>query len=133
MTEDRALRFRSPELVISIVGYFVETDEPIPWLEALEVFVDDEHPWKTVENLFYELVAFGALHRTGKPKGKGRTDSRALRATPLGRAWLERDLLELPGLGEDLDDLAEDLTEDLDVEELLEVVHTLHEGTETDG
>lgn len=90
------LRFRSPELVVGILGYVYEADEPIPWEELVAVFSSENRPWKTVENTIYDLVAFGALHRIGKPSDRRRGDTRALKATPLGRSWLERELLPLP-------------------------------------
>ena len=59
------------------------------------------YPMKTVENVLYELVGLGALHRVGKPGHTRVPDTRALKTTALGRAWLARDLLPLPGPIED--------------------------------
>ena len=88
---------RSPELVSALLGHVYETEDPVPWLDLVGQYSSDRWPWKTVENTLYDLVAFGALHRVGKP-GHARTpDTRALKPTALGRAWLERDLLPLPG------------------------------------
>lgn len=87
---------RSAELVTAILGHVLDAEEPVPWLELVPTFTSDRHEWKTVENVLYDLVAFGALHKVSKP-GAGRIpDTRALRPTPLGRAWLERTLLPLP-------------------------------------
>lgn len=94
---DRALRFRAPELVAEILGRVYDADEPAPWEELVAELTDDGRPWKTVENTLYELVQFGALHRIGKPGDRRRRDTRALKPTALGRAWLERELLDLPG------------------------------------
>lgn len=94
------LRFRSPELVVEILGLVydrAEEEPPIGWIE-LVVGLSDSNQWKTVENTIYELVAFGALHRIGRPaQGRRGIDTRALKPTALGRAWLDRELLELPG------------------------------------
>jgi len=87
---------RSPELVLAVLGLVYEADEPIPWLDLLGQLTTDRYPWKTVENTLYDLIAFGALHRIGKPGLTRTPDTRALKATPLGRAWLDRDLLDLP-------------------------------------
>lgn len=90
------LRRRNPDLIHHLLGYVYEADEPVPWLDIVDHYSNDRHPWKTVENTIYDLVAFGALHRIGKP-GAGRTpDTRALKPTALGRAWLDQDLIPLP-------------------------------------
>jgi hypothetical protein len=90
------LRRRNPELVVALLGYIYDHDDPVPWLDTVDRFTNDGRPWKTVENTIYDLIAFGALHRVGKPGQRGTPDTRALRPTPLGRAWLERTLLPLP-------------------------------------
>ena len=114
----RALRFRNPELLLALVGYVYDADEPVPWNELLEVFTEDGRPWKTVENTLYDLVTFGAFHRIGKPAQRGKPDSRALKPTTLGRAWLDRELLPLPtdpvdGFLQEADRIAQELEEDL--------------------
>lgn len=119
MTE-RPFRFRNPELVVSILGYVYDADDPVPWNEILDLYTDDGRPWKTVENVLYELVTFGALHRVGKPAERNRPDSRALKPTTLGRAWLERELVPLPTDVDDdpleqADRIARDLVAHLDV------------------
>jgi hypothetical protein len=65
------------------------------WGELVEQFSGEKHTYKTVENRINELVRFGALHRVGQYKSR-RVDTRALRPTPLGRAWLDRSVLPLP-------------------------------------
>lgn len=87
---------RSPELIAAILGYLADADQAAPWNEVLDTFTggDREIPWKTLENVLYELIAFGAVHRIGKA---GRTDTRALKITPLGRAWLDRETLPFVG------------------------------------
>ena len=95
-TADRnPLRYRKPETVAGILGHIYDADHPVRWLEVLDMFADTEKEWKTVENTLYDLVAFGALHRIGKPAAGKTPDSRALKPTALGRAWLERELLPL--------------------------------------
>jgi len=88
---------RSPELVSALLGHVYESEEAVPWLDLVGEFSSDRWPWKTVENTLYDLVAFGALHRVGKPGHARLPDTRALKPTALGRAWLERELLDLVG------------------------------------
>lgn len=95
---------RSPELILAVLGHVYEADDPVPWLDLVGQFSSDRWPWKTVENTLYDLVAFGALHRIGKPGHTRQPDTRALRPTRLGRAWLERELLDLPQLHDDPED-----------------------------
>lgn len=120
------LRFRNATIVVAVLGYVYDADGPVPWEELVDAFASAEQTWKTVENVVYELVAFGALHRTGAVKRA--VDGRELRPTPLGRAWLDRELLDLPGqmaaLGE-ADEIARRYAEDLDLP-----VHTLEPGSE---
>lgn len=93
---------RPLDLVTGLLGYVYEAAEPVPWLELAGRFSEEgAHRMKTVENVLYELVAFGALHKVGKPGYARVPDSRALRPTTLGRAWLERELLPLPGAPDD--------------------------------
>ena len=68
--------------------------EEIAWLDLVHSELSDQWPSKTVENVIYELVAFGAVHRVGQAGTYKRPDTRALRPTPLGRAWLDQELLE---------------------------------------
>ncbi len=138
-TPKNPLGFRNPTLVVALVGYVADADAPVPWIELLDTFADAA-VWKTIENVLYELVAFGALHRVGKPATRNRRDSRALKLSTLGRAWLDRELLPLPTDHEDDDELdphelAEQIAEaalheagldDLDPEP----EHTLAPGTE---
>lgn len=114
-----ALRFRDRTLVLSLLDYVYEAGEAIPWNELLVVFGmehDPPRPVKTVENALFELVAFGALHRIGKPGARTRADTRALKPTPLGEAWRDRTVLPLPGERldpiEEADRLAHDLEPD---------------------
>lgn len=120
--EKPALAFRNPTLVVAIVGYVADADRPVPWNEILETY-REAAAWKTLENVLYELLAFGALHRIGKPGTRGRPDTRALKITRLGRAWLDRDLLPLPTdrdqpdedeLDRDALELAEQIAEELE-------------------
>lgn len=110
---EKALRFRSPTLVLELLAYVYDADEPIPWNEVVSVFgIEQDRPSKTVEGALYELVAFGALHRVGKVTRK--TDDRALKPTPLGRAWLDRELLPHPGEKTDPLEEAERLAHELE-------------------
>lgn len=97
--EDRPnpLHYRPTALVFEILATVYETDTPTPWLALIHSELSDRWPSKTVENTIYELVAFGALHRIGQPGTRNRPDTRALRPTTLGRAWLDRTLLPHPG------------------------------------
>lgn len=88
---------RTPELVLALLGHVYEADNPVPWIDLVGQYSSDRWPWKTVENYLYDLVAFGALHRVGKPGHTRTPDTRALRPTPLGRAWLDQHTLPLPG------------------------------------
>ncbi len=121
------IRYRDPELVVALIGYVYDADSPVPWIELLDVFRRDDRSFRTLEGTIYDLVAHGAFHRIGKPGTKRAPDTRALKPTPLGRAWLDRELLPLPT--EDDDEIRTDLLARLDVDELLPV-HTLEEGTE---
>lgn len=139
MTEP--LRFRNPTIVVAVLGYVYDADEPVPWEELVDTFTSSAHAWKTVENVVYELVAFGALHRIGAPPkksygGKTGPDTRALKPTTLGRAWLERELVPLPGHTPEEDALDDDLEEAdriaaaLADDELELEIHTLEPGSE---
>lgn len=96
MTATRTpILFRKPELVLGLLHYVYDEEEPIPWVELVSIF-SDPTPWKTVEATIYDLVKFGALHRIGKPGNRHAADTRALKPTALGRAWLDGELLEVP-------------------------------------
>lgn len=95
------LRRRDPELVRALLDAVYEQadddkPDPIPWGELVDAFTSDAHQWRTVENVLYELVAVGALHRVGKASTRGRPDTRALLPTLLGRAWLAGELHPIP-------------------------------------
>lgn len=90
------IRRRPARLVLDLLGHVYDADEPIPWLELIDTFADG-HPWKTVENVVHELVAYGALHRIGRPGDRRRPDTRALKPTALGQAWLDGEVLPRPG------------------------------------
>lgn len=91
------LTYRAPALVIGVLDYVYALEDPVGWDELVDVFTTEATPYRTVEATLYDLVAYGALHRIGRPGTRRRPDTRALRATPLGRAWLDRELLPLPG------------------------------------
>lgn len=101
---------RRRTLTIGIVAYLTDQADPTPWDHLVDLFATEALSWKTVENTIRDLENFGALHRLGKST-RGGTDSRALIATELGRAWLLQELPPLPGHPTDDDP-------DLDVDEL---------------
>lgn len=117
------LRFRNPTLVVAILGYIYDAGEPVGWNELVETFASDDRPWKTIENTLYDLLAFGALHRIGQPGARRRADTRALKATTLGRAWLDREVLPLPTDPDDPLDEADEIAERLAEELELAVIH----------
>lgn len=95
-TDRHPLDYRPAELVTAILGHVYENTEPTPWLDLVAAYSSPRWPWRTVENVVYDLIAYGALHRVGQPGNSRRPDGRALKPTPLGRAWLQQELLELP-------------------------------------
>lgn len=103
---DHPIYRRRRVLVIGLVGYLAEQDDPVPWDDVLHLFTTDKLSWKTLENVIRELENFGAIHRIGKVV-KGR-DTRALHATALGRAWLDAELVPLPGEHHEEDEIPED-------------------------
>lgn len=94
---------RNPRLMCILLADLEDAAGPIPWNDLVETHSSDAHPWKTVENTIYDLIAFGAVHKIGGYKG--RADTRALKLTPLGRAWTDRD--RIPFLTEDDEDQAD--------------------------
>lgn len=90
------LRYRSPELIGSILGQIYDAGEPVPWLRLVDTLTDGPWPWKTVENVIYDLIAFGAVHVVGRAGDTRTPDRRALKPTALGRAWLDRTILPQP-------------------------------------
>lgn len=123
MSDRRGLRLRNPTLIVAILGYVYDADEPVGWSELVETFSSDERPWKTVENTIYDLVGFGALHRVGQSGTGRKPDTRALKSTVLGRAWLDRELLPLPTDPDDPLEEADEIAERLAEGSELEVVH----------
>lgn len=99
------LRYRPRDLVAAILGavYTADTneDDPYRWTDLVDEFTDDQHKAKTVDNVIRELVSYGALHKTGDI-ARGR-DTRVIHPTPLGRAWLDRELLPLHNEQQDPD------------------------------
>lgn len=81
------LRYRSAELIAAILDAIYDDPEPIPWTDLVHNFTTEAHPPRTIEATLYDLVAYGAVHRIGKPATTRTHDTRALRQTALGRAW----------------------------------------------
>ncbi len=99
------LQGRDPLLVVAILSTIYPDDPdlehdpaPYPWVDLVDEFdiVGARHKRKTIENVLYDLLQFGALHRTGHPPDRRRSDTRAVRPTVLGRAWLDQIVLPLP-------------------------------------
>lgn len=83
------LSYRNPTLTIAILGIIYDTDPdtPVGWLEIVDLLCPPHEP-KTITGTLYDLIAYGAIHRIGNPGTTRKPDTRALRPTPLGRAWL---------------------------------------------
>lgn len=96
-TDRDPLAFRDRRLVLGIIGVIYEADRPVPWSEILDTFTTDKRPYRTVEATLYDLIAYGAIHRVGQPSRKrGAPDTRGLKPTPLGRAWVDREAAAWP-------------------------------------
>lgn len=89
------LRYRPAELLVAIIGTIYDDPDPVPWQTIITTY-STRWPRRTVENAIYDLIAYGALHRTGRPAEKGRPDTRTLRPTTLGQAWLTGQLPPIP-------------------------------------
>jgi len=96
MTDQHPIYRRNPTLVAAILDHLNEAEQPIPWLELVDRHTDNHHAWKTIENVIYELIGFGAIHKIGTSR-RGHPDGRALRTTPLGQAWINQEQLPLLG------------------------------------
>lgn len=93
---------RPRTLILAILGTIYDDPDPTPWSPLIAHFADNSnHPAKTIENTLYDLAAFGAITRIGHPRQGRLPDTRALKATPLGRAWLAGQLLPTPQLRTD--------------------------------
>lgn len=92
------LHLRPPRLVYGILDYIADNpDEPPTWLEIVDTFTSRPGAritvtYQTVEATLYDLMAFGALYRKGRPtkSRKPGADKRTLHVTPLGTAWLNQ-------------------------------------------
>lgn len=88
-----AVYYRNARLVAAVFD-FLEVDDPVAWRTAVEciaIHLPRIKP-KTVENVLYDMIAFGAVHRLGKYDQR-RSDTRTVHLTPLGQAWFDRELL----------------------------------------
>jgi hypothetical protein len=98
MTTD--LRFRSPALVLALLGLITDDDDPVPWNALIEHFSSgSKYTAKTIENTLGDLAKFGAIQRIGQYAPR-RGDTRAVRMTPLGLAWLAGELVPVPTITE---------------------------------
>lgn len=95
-------RYRNTAFVLGIIGYIADATDDLDkaaWPDVVDHFTDDAHTWKTVEATLYDLIAFGVVHRIGKPgDGRRRRDTRALVTTTLGRAWLDGEPIPIPDI-----------------------------------
>jgi hypothetical protein len=82
------LGYRSQRVVALLFSEVADAVEPVLWREA-GTSVAGMVPRKTVENVLYEMISFGLIYRLGKPADGRRPDTRALKATALGRAWFD--------------------------------------------
>jgi hypothetical protein len=85
--ERDAVHRRSPQLVAAILDAIYDDPEPIPWTDLVDNLAGGNYKTRTIDAAIYDLIAYGALHRTGKPATRRQPDTRHLRQTPLGRAW----------------------------------------------
>lgn len=88
---------REASFVLAVLEVLDQALGPVDWLEVVDRFTRDGRPWKTVENVLYELDAFGAIHKVGASNRPGNTHRKAVKITPLGSAWLKGVSLPLPG------------------------------------
>lgn len=96
MTDEHTRRdpitYRDQAAIRSLLEFLVECQDEdadkATFTEVLETLASEGHNPDTLENMVYELQAFGAIRRTGRYlPGKGK-DSRRLSITTLGRHWL---------------------------------------------
>lgn len=85
MPERPPIYRREAGLVMEVLEFLDAAEVPIDWLELLDRFGGDRN-YKTVENVFYDLIAFGAVQKLG---GHGHRHRKALRITELGSCWLK--------------------------------------------
>jgi hypothetical protein len=76
---------REARLVNELLELLDQAVAPIAWDELVDRFGQGRH-WKTVENVFYDLIAFGAVQKVGGRPGR---HHKALRITELGSSWLK--------------------------------------------
>lgn len=89
------LQHRAPALILALLGTIYDDPDPIPWNSLVEHFASQsDYTSKTIENTLADLAAFGAIQRIGQYTPKH--DTRAVRATTLGQAWLDQTILDLP-------------------------------------
>lgn len=86
----RPIDYRPHRLVFAIASALYEADGNVPARELERSF--PAHPTATVKNTIADLVNFGAVRRVTPLRGDP-----AYRLTPLGRAWLDRELEPLVG------------------------------------
>lgn len=83
------LYYRDPDLVITLIAHLETSDHPIPWNDLVATCPDRDY--RGVERTIRALAELGAAHITGRYTH--RDDTRRIRLTPLGIAWLDRDQL----------------------------------------
>lgn len=95
------LAYRSMVVCDEILGLVEDAGpEGLRWLDLLGSPGVVERPEATMDGTVRDLVKFGALRVTGSPRrprsSGARGDTRILRLTLLGEAWLEGELLPRP-------------------------------------
>lgn len=83
--------------MLSIVGLLADAAGPLEEEQIADLLHSRE--WSTVERVLRELVAFGAVHSIGA-RGE-----RSFEITPLGRAWIDREVGPWPWNDDDVEEL----------------------------
>ena len=95
MSDRDPLSYRPAELLMSLLGYVHDAEGDVPVDELIEYHSNEDRPFRTVDAALRDLVAYGALHVVGRRPGRS---AGAVRVTPLGRCWIDREPLPpLPG------------------------------------
>jgi hypothetical protein len=91
-TRKPPIHYRNRVTVAAIFGYILDAEQPVHWLEVIDVFTSDTIAWRTVERILHELMEHGAIHRIGQAGNNRRADTRAVKVTVLGHAWFNQEL-----------------------------------------
>ena len=88
------LRYRSPGLILALLGMIYDEPNPIRWPDLVAEFATTTTPTKTIENTLHDLAKYGAIHKSGRYTA--RNDTRTVTGTTLGQAWLNQQLVPHP-------------------------------------